>query len=121
MTNYIDFIDVNGSEWTRTNRFRDAKETIAAQAAVIEKLTKRLASTNILLEAVCAINPDSACAKYELAENRNAIPADSTQVLADVRRAERERVAQYIENQSLPNCYSEPCLAEFAEEIRAME
>lgn len=49
------------------------REAIQAQAAVIESLTKRLASTNIIMEVVCAIHPDSACAKYELAENMNAI------------------------------------------------
>ena len=56
------------------------REQVAAQAAVIEKLTKRLASTNIIMEVVCAIHPDSACAKYELAENMNAlaISTDST-------------------------------------------
>ena len=55
-------------------------EQVAAQTAVIEKLTKRLVSTNIIIEVVCAIHPDSACAKYELAENMNAlaIPTDST-------------------------------------------
>ena len=42
MSDYIDFIDSNGDEWTRTNRFREVKETIAAQAAVIEKLREAL-------------------------------------------------------------------------------
>lgn len=72
------------------------REQVAAQAAVIETLTKRLASTNIIMEVVCAIHPDSACAKYELAENMNAlsIPTDSTQILDEVRRAERERCAK---------------------------
>jgi hypothetical protein len=35
------------------------------------------------------------------------------------RQAEREECAKYIENQSLPDAYSEPCLAWFAEDIRA--
>ena len=76
------------------------REQVAAQAAVIERLTKRLASTNIIIEVVCAIHPDSACAKYELAENMNAlsIPTDSTQILAEVRRAERERVYQVADS-----------------------
>ena len=66
---------------------------------MIEKLTKRLVSTNIIIEVVCAIHPDFACAKYELAENMNAlaIETDSTQILNEVRRAERERVAQYVQ------------------------
>ena len=119
MTDYIDFIDSNGSEWTRTSRFREAKETIAAQAAVIEKLTKRLASTNIIMEVVCAIHPDSACAKYELAENMNALatPTDSTQILAEVRRAEREQVAQYVQQGTGDWMLGK----KIAEAIRAME
>lgn len=66
------------------------REQVAAQTAVIEKLTKRLASTNIIIEVVCAIHPDSACAKYELAENMNAIAiqTDSTQILDEVRRCD---------------------------------
>lgn len=99
------------------------KEKTQAQAAVIEKLAKRLASTNILLEAVCVINPDSACAKYELAENRNATPTDSTQILAEVRRAERERVAQMILNGRFLHDESPAALfaKEVAAAIRAME
>lgn len=75
------------------------RETIAVQAAVIERLTKRLASTNIIIEVVCAIHPDSACAEYELAENMNAlaIPTDSTQILNEVRKQERERCAKVCE------------------------
>lgn len=76
------------------------REQVKAQAAVIEQLTKRLASTNIIIEVVCAIHPDSACVKYELAENMNAlaIPTDSNQILDEVRRAERERVYQVADN-----------------------
>ena len=101
------------------------REQVAAQAAVIEKLTKRLASTNIIIEVVCAIHPDSACAKYELAENMNtlAIPTDSTQILAEVRKQERERVAQMILNGRF--LHDESPAAQFAKEvaeaIRAME
>lgn len=36
-------------------------------------------------------------------------------------QAEREACAKYIESCSLPDSYSEPCLAEFAKEIRAGE
>ena len=77
------------------------REQVAAQTAVIEKLTKRLASTNIIIEVVCAIHPDSAGAKYELAENMNAlaIPIGSTQILDEVRRAEREKCAKVCETQ----------------------
>ena len=95
------------------------REQVSAQAAVIEKLTKRLASTNMIIEVVCAIHPDSACAKYELAENMNAlaIPTDSTQILAAVRRAERERVAERAEAYA----YMSQNFIALAEEIRAME
>ena len=101
------------------------REQVSAQAAVIEQLTKRLASTNIIIEVVCAIHPDSACAKYELAENMNALAllTDSTQILAEVRRAERERVAQMILNGRF--LHDESPAAQFAKEvaaaIRAME
>ena len=80
------------------------REQVAAQAAVIEKLTKRLASTNIIMEVVCAIHPDSACAKYELAENMNAlaIPTDSTKILAEVRLVERKRCAKVCESHPDP-------------------
>ena len=47
-----------------TKSIESMKETIAAQAAVIERLTKRLASTNIIIEVVCAIHPDSACTSH---------------------------------------------------------
>ena len=72
------------------NVITQMQEKVAAQAAVIEKLTKRLASTNISMEVVCAIHPDSACAKYELAENMNAlaISTNSTQILDEVRKYE---------------------------------
>ena len=95
------------------------REQVAAQTAVIEKLTKRLASTNIIIEVVCAIHPDSACAKYELAENMNAltIPTNSTQVLAEVRRAERERVAERAEAYA----YMSQNFIALADEIRSME
>ena len=37
------------------------------------------------------------------------------------RLAEREACAKFIENCSLPDSYSEPCLVEFAKDIRAGE
>ena len=99
MTNYIDLIDSNGNEWTRTSRFREAKETIAAQAAVIDKLAKRVASTNIILEVVCNIHPESVCARYELAENKNvlAIPTDSTQILEQYVKEKTQAQAAVID------------------------
>lgn len=90
------------------------REQVAAQAAVIERLTKRLASTNIIIEVVCAIHPDSACA-----ENMNALAllTDSTQILDEVRRAEREKCAKRAEAYT----YMSQNFNALAEEIRAME
>lgn len=90
------------------------KEKTQAQAAVIERLTKRLASTNIIMEVVCAIHPDSTCAKYELAENMNALAllTDSTQILAGVRRAERERCAKVCEDFAYQHPSTHTCLAQ---------
>ena len=95
------------------------REQVAAQAAVIESLKEALHYSLGAWEYDGVSDEHGSI--FKEANDRCDIPTDSTQILADVRRAERERVAQYIENQSLPNCYSEPCLAEFAEEIRAME
>lgn len=38
-----------------------------------------------------------------------------------VAKHEREACAKFIENCSLPDSYSEPCLVEFAKDIRAGE
>ena len=125
MSDYIDFIDSNGDEWTRTNRFREVKETIAAQAAVIEKLREALTA------CVCAMQDHQAGIgiteifdKSEaLGRKILAIPTESAQILADVRRAERERVAQMILNGRF--LHDESPAAQFAKEvaaaIRAME
>lgn len=104
MTDYIDFIDENGSEWTRTNRFREAKETIAAQAAVIEKLREALLVSHDLSTST-------------ITRLLNTIPTDSTQVLAEVRRAEREKCAKRAEAYT----YMSQNFNALAEEIRAME
>lgn len=101
------------------NEITKLREQVKAQAAVIERLTKRLASTNIIIEVVCAIHPDSACAKYELAENTNtlAIPTDSTQILDDVRRAERERIEKMI----IGELFDSPLRRNLISKLRAME
>lgn len=70
---------------------REAKlltQLTAAQASE-QRLLKRVSSTNVLLEAVCAIHPDSACAKYELAENMKAIalPQDTAALEAMIAKA----------------------------------
>lgn len=125
MSDYIDFIDSNGNEWTRTNRFREAKETIAAQAAVIEKLREALTA------CVCAMQDHQAgIGITEIFDESEAlgrkilvIQTDSTQILTEVRRAERERVAQMILNGRF--LHDESPAAQFAKEvaaaIRAME
>lgn len=106
---------------TAAEEITKLRETITAQAAVIEKLRESL-RTLIALEMADAgaTDSDELCCEYKDAI-RSYNHTDSTQILDEVRKQERERVAQYIENQSLPDCYSEPCLAEFAEDIRAME
>ena len=125
MSGYIDFIDSNGNEWTRTTRFREAREAIAAQAAVIEKLREALTA------CVCAMQDHQAGIgiteifdKSEaLGRKILAIPTYSTQILAEVRRAERERVAQMILDGRF--LHDESPAAQFAKEvaaaIRAME
>ncbi len=89
MTDYIDFKDENGNEWTRTNRFRDAKETIAAQAVVIEKLRGILTDLYSEFERT----REWGCLPMAMLRAKAvlAIPTDSTQILDEVRRAERER------------------------------
>ena len=79
------------------------RETIAAQAAVIEKL---LAFVKYVSEQTpekpdywascgqCSSNSDEA-------EDLLAIPTDSTQILDEVRRAERERVAVMFEESGI--------------------
>ena len=133
MTNYIDFLESNGNECTRASRFREAKETIAAQAAVIGELREALTA------CVCAMQDHQAGIgiteifdKSEaLGRKILAIPTDSTQILAEVRRAEREKCAKVCEELRHPDEYSVDNVDWFAdwcagtdhcaEAIRAME
>ena len=98
-----------------TQSIESMKETIAAQAAVIEKLREALI-------AGWSLQCDFDDAR-QLADDALAIPTDSTQILAEVRRAERERVAQMILNGRF--LHDESPAAQFAKEvaaaIRAME
>lgn len=112
MTDYIDFIDSNGSEWTRTSRFREAKETIAAQAAVIEKLREAL-SVAMWFAPNHPTLPENK-RRFDILKATLAIPTDSTQILDEVRRAERERVAQMFEESGIGGDH-------LAAAIRAME
>ena len=92
MSDYIDFIDSNGNEWTRTTRFREARETIAAQAAVIEKY--RLLIATFFHHYDCNI-PHQGMMAEAIDELRMYEPStDSTQILDEVRRAEREKCAK---------------------------
>lgn len=170
MSDYIDFIDSNGSEWTRTNRFRGARETIAAQAAEIaqlkeqvkfvqsesfrtqavsaqtfptsagdgdentgnpnmyhesrncleclnrevdaqtEKIQAQAAVIEKLLEALTKIatarigKPErwahALFSDEKIAVEALATPSDSTQILAEVRRAEREKCAKVCDRLS---------------------
>lgn len=91
------------------------REQVAAQAAVIEKLREALIAGWSLQ-----------CGFYDarqLADDALALSTDSTQILAEVRRAERERVAQMILSGRF--LHDESPAAQFAKEvaaaIRAME
>ena len=91
------------------------REQVAAQAAAIEKLREAL---------IAGWSPQ--CEFYDarkLADDALALSTDSTQILNEVRRAERERVAQMILNGRF--LHDESPAAQFAKEvaaaIRAME
>ena len=82
------------------------REQVAAQAAVIEKLREALI-------AGWSLQCDFDDAR-RLADDALALSTDSTQILAEVRRAERERVAQMFEESGIGGDH-------LAEAIRAME
>ena len=130
MTDYIDFIDENGNYWTKTNRFREAKETIAAQGAVIEKLREALnnhheiglgrgrdKSHSLAQLIISGYKHGPLC---RITQEALAIPTDSTQILDEVRKQERERCAKVCEDQANePECTERAMYC--AEAIRAME
>ena len=93
------------------------REQVAAQAAVIEKL---LTFVKYVAEQTPE-KPDywSSCGQCssnsDEAEDLLAIPTDSTQILDEVRRAEREKCAKVCDE----NHWDDHRL--FAEKIRAME
>ena len=86
------------------------REQVAAQAAVIEKLREALLVSHDLSTST-------------ITRLLNTIPTDNTQILDEVRRAERERVTQMILNGRF--LHDESPAAQFAKEvaaaIRAME
>lgn len=101
------------------NTLEDCGNTIAAQAAVIEKLREALTA------CVCAMQDHQAGIgiteifdrSEELGRKALALPADSTQILDEVRRAERELVAQYVQQGTGDWMLGK----KIAEAIRAME
>ena len=121
MSDFIDFIDSNGNEWTRTTRFREAKETIAAQAAVIESLKEALHYSLGAWEYDGV--SDEHGSTFREANNRCDTPTDSTQILAEVRRVEREKCAKVCDAKAAGAryVYQREELIELAAAIRAME
>ena len=86
------------AERQATERLR---EQVAAQAAVIEKLREALPDTLWFLDRYSnrwdGINGKHPNCVVETAREALAIPTDSTQILDEVRRAERERCAKVCE------------------------
>lgn len=98
------------------NTLEDCGNTIAAQAAVIERLREALDELVDLVQDIRAeeYKPDSFTCQPALAAL--AIPTDSTQILDEVRKKEREKVIE--------RCIELGAIERdgvFAEEIRAME
>lgn len=121
MSDYIDFIDSNGNEWTRTTRFREAKETIAAQAAVIEAIKRGMCNLDPVIQwLINGCDVSEAVRELQIYNHLKnkaiAIPTDSKEIIAEVRRAEREKVIE--------KCVELGAIERdgvFAEEIRAIE
>lgn len=101
------------------------KETIAAQAAVIEALKEALQKSRSVFDSYVIIHRDKTPPDSEKAarnafhrgvcNNALAIQTDSTQILDEVRRAEREKCADVCEKSDrYRGDY-------FASKIRAME
>lgn len=98
---------------------RELREQVKAQAAVIESLREALHDTLWFLERYSnrwdGINGKHPNCVVETAREALAIPTDSTQILAEVRKQERERCAVLCEKSDrYRGDY-------FADKIRAME
>lgn len=93
------------------NTLEDCGNTIAAQAAVIESLKRAIGDWDR------AETPSELQSAESGLLKALTIQTDSTQILAEVRRAERERVAQYVQ-QGTGNWMLGKNIAEA---IRAME
>ena len=107
------------------------REQVSAQAAVIESLKSALTYVIEDLELRASLKEDEdergvvdiGCGAYDQAKEALAIPTDSTQILAEVRRVERERIAQMVLNGRFLHDESPAALfaKEVAAAIRAME
>ena len=75
------------------------RETIAAQAAVIEKLREALSVVMWFVPNHPTIPENKR--RFGILKAALAIPTDSTQILDEVRRAERERVAVMFEESGI--------------------
>ena len=91
------------------------REQVAAQAAVIEKLREALSVVMWFVPNHPTVPENKR--RFDILKEALAIPTDSTQILAEVRRAERERVAQYVQQGTGDWMLGK----KIAEEIRAME
>ena len=111
------------------------REQVAAQAAVIELLKSALTYVIEDLELRASLKWDEderdvvdiGNGAYTQAKEALAIPTDSTQILDEVRRAERDRVAEFILRTDLGGIpknwqgFAADGPFKYAEAIRAME
>lgn len=103
----------------------ELRQQLAAAQGREQRLLKRMASTNILLEVVCVTHPDSACAKYELEENLKAInlPTDTSALEDYITRGGevmRERCLSEIDPKHYTQDFARGVVEGCMEEIRAL-
>lgn len=90
------------------------REQVAAQAVVIEKLREALSVVMWFVPNHPTVTENKR--RFDILKEALSIPTDSTQILDEVRRAERERVAQFVDD----NCtYGDTHI--LVKAIRAME
>ena len=120
----MSFIEMEQTISCQQLEIDDLRETIAAQAAVIEKFRKHMKWNKRIKNLVDQLLStdgyhEESLPRYHLSLMNFdciAIPTDSTQILDEVRRAERERVAQFVDD----NCtYGDTHI--LVKAIRAME
>ncbi len=78
------------------NEITKLREQVAAQAAVIEKLREALSVVMWFVPNHPTVPENKR--RFDILKEALAIPADNTQILEEVRRAERERVYQVADN-----------------------